>query len=115
LRLPREREIIVADTVGFIRDLPTDLARAFRATLEELDEADLLLHVVDAADPAHEQQIGAVEAILAELGLAETRRILVMNKIDLLSDEDRARVERGGGDLPVVAISARDGDTTGKL
>ena len=73
LRLPREREIIIADTVGFIRDLPRDLARAFRATLEELDEADLLLHVVDAADPAHEQQIAAVEAILADLGLAETR------------------------------------------
>ena len=62
LRLPREREIIITDTVGFIRDLPHDLARAFRATLEELDEADLLLHVVDAADPAREQQIAAVES-----------------------------------------------------
>jgi GTP-binding protein HflX len=115
LRLPREREIIIADTVGFIRDLPRDLARAFRATLEELDEADLLLHVVDAADPANEQQIAAVEAILADLGLAETRRILVMNKIDLLPDEERARVARGGGDLPVVAISARDGASTTPL
>jgi len=114
LRLPKEREIIIADTVGFIRDLPRDLARAFRATLEELDEADLLLHVVDAADPAHEQQIAAVEAILSDLGLAETRRILVMNKVDLLSGDDRARVERGG-DLPVVAISARDGATTAPL
>ena len=57
LRFPREREIILADTVGFIRDLPRDLAQAFRATLEELDQADLLLHVVDAADPAREQQI----------------------------------------------------------
>ncbi len=56
LRFPREREIIIADTVGFIRDLPPDLAQAFRATLEELDEADLLLHVVDAADPARQQQ-----------------------------------------------------------
>jgi GTPase len=114
LRLPREREIIIADTVGFIRDLPRDLARAFRATLEELDEADLLLHVVDAADPAHEQQIAAVEAILSDLGLAETRRILVMNKVDLLPEEDRARIGRGG-DLPVVALSARDGATTGAL
>ena len=90
LRFPREREIIITDTVGFIRDLPKDLARAFRATLEELDEADLLLHVVDAADPAREQQIAAVEAILADLGLAETPRILVLNKVDLLPDEERA-------------------------
>ena len=110
------REIIIADTVGFIRDLPTDLARAFRATLEELDEADLLLHVVDAADPAHEQQIAAVEAILGDLGLAETPRILVMNKIDLLPDEERARLGRGAApDLPVVPISAADGGTTPPL
>jgi GTP-binding protein HflX len=115
LRLPREREIIIADTVGFIRDLPLDLARAFRATLEELDEADLLLHVVDAADPANDQQIAAVEAILADLGLAETRRILVMNKVDLLPDEERARLPRRIGDLPVVPISARDGATTAPL
>src|SRR5262249_39771946 len=108
-------EIIIADTVGFIRDLPRDLARAFRATLEELDEADLLLHVVDAADPAHEQQIAAVEAILSDLGLADTRRILVMNQIDLIADEDAARLARPGGDLPVVAISARDGATTASL
>ena len=91
LRLPREREIIITDTVGFIRDLPLDLARAFRATLEELDEADLLLHVVDAADPARDQQTAAVETILADLGLAETPRILVMNKIDLLPPTTNAR------------------------
>jgi len=115
LRLPREREIIIADTVGFIRDLPRDLARAFRATLEELDEADLLLHVVDAADPANEQQIAAVETILADLGLAETRRILVMNKVDLLPDEERARLRRGTAESPVVAIAARDGATTAPL
>jgi GTP-binding protein HflX len=115
LRLPREREIIIADTVGFIRDLPRDLARAFRATLEELDEADLLLHVVDAADPANDQQIAAVEAILSDLGLAETRRILVMNKVDLLPDDERARLPRGTPDLPIVPVSARDGATTAPL
>jgi GTP-binding protein HflX len=115
LRLPREREIIIADTVGFIRDLPRDLARAFRATLEELDEADLLLHVVDAADPANDQQIAAVEAILSDLGLAETRRILVMNKVDLLPDDERARLPRGTPDLPIVPVSARDGTTTAPL
>ena len=115
LRLPRDSDIIVADTVGFIRDLPRDLARAFRATLEELDEADLLLHVVDAADPAREQQSAAVETILADLGLAETRRILVMNKIDLLPPEERAQLERVDGGLPVVAISAQDEATTAPL
>src|SRR6185295_3153259 len=64
LRFPSEREIILTDTVGFIRDLPKDLVAAFRATLEELAEADLLLHVVDGADPSHEQHVAAVERIL---------------------------------------------------
>ncbi len=115
LRFPREREVIIADTVGFIRDLPRDLARAFRATLEELDEADLLLHVVDAADPAREQQIAAVEAILTDLGLGETPRILVMNKIDLVPVEERDVLARGERGLPAVAISAQDGETTSLL
>jgi GTP-binding protein HflX len=115
LRFPREREIIIADTVGFIRDLPRDLAQAFRATLEELDEADLLLHVVDAADPDHDQQTVAVETILTDLGLAETPRLLVMNKIDLVPPEERAPLLRGQGDLATVAISARDPSTTAPL
>jgi GTPase len=112
LRFPHEREIIIADTVGFIRDLPRDLARAFRATLEELDQADLLLHVVDAGDPAHEQQTVAVESILADLGLGETPRLLVMNKIDLVPPEERAPLVRPDRGLPVVAISAQDPATT---
>jgi len=103
LRFPREREIIIADTVGFIRDLPRDLAAAFRATLEELDEADLLLHVVDAADPDHEQQIAAVERILADLGLAETPRLMVMNKIDRLE----AGAPMPAAAIPVAAIDRR--------
>ncbi|HEX3697777.1 MAG TPA: GTPase HflX [Polyangia bacterium] len=103
LRFPREREIIIADTVGFIRDLPPDLAAAFRATLEELDEADLLLHVVDAADPDNEQQIAAVERILTDLGLAETPRLLVMNKIDRLEP---------GAPLPAPGIPAAAVDRT---
>ncbi len=69
LRFPRDREVIITDTVGFIRDLPPDLVNAFRATLEELSDADLLLHVVDASDPRHEEQIAAVEQILGGLGL----------------------------------------------
>ncbi len=100
-----DHEVVIADTVGFIRDLPRDLARAFRATLEELNEADLLVHLVDAADPDHEQQVEAVERILGELGLAETRRILVLNKIDLLPPDERVRLQ---SDPSVVAISAQD-------
>jgi GTPase len=115
LRLPKEKEIIIADTVGFIRDLPRDLAKAFRATLEELNEADLLLHVVDAADPAHEQHVAAVEAILTDLGLAETPRILVMNKIDLVPEEARPALVREERRLEVVAISGQDGSTTAPL
>jgi GTP-binding protein HflX len=115
LRFPREREIILADTVGFIRDLPRDLARAFRATLEELDEADLLLHVVDAADPAREQQIAAVETILGDLGLGETPRLLVLNKIDLVPEEERAQLPRGERGLPAVPISAQDRTTVAPL
>jgi GTP-binding protein HflX len=112
LRFPREREIIIADTVGFIRDLPHDLARAFRATLEELDEADLLLHVVDAADPDHEDQMAAVDRILGDLGLAETPRIVVMNKIDLLPPGAEVPFARGRDGARVVAVSARDRPTT---
>ena len=118
LRFPREREIIIADTVGFIRDLPRDLAQAFRATLEELDEADLLLHVVDAADPAREQQTGAVETILADLGLAETPRLMVLNKMDLVPEEEREgllRAARVDGGRPTVGISAEDPPTTAPL
>ena len=82
LRFPREREVIITDTVGFIRDLPPDLRRAFAATLEELDQADLLLHLADASNPLVEDQIAAVDSILDELGLIETPRLLVLNKSD---------------------------------
>ncbi|WNG38530.1 GTPase HflX [Archangium violaceum] len=84
LRFPRDREVIITDTVGFIRELPRTLVNAFRATLEELTDADLLLHVVDASDPEHPQQIEAVERILRSLGLHEMPRLLVYNKSELL-------------------------------
>ena len=116
LRFPREREIIIADTVGFIRDLPPDLAQAFRATLEELDQADLLVHLVDAADPDCEAHIVAVERILGDLGLGETPRIMVMNKIDRLDPDARARVMGASGSShPTFAISAQERDTTKPL
>ena len=83
LRFPREREAVITDTVGFIRDLPPDLIRAFRATLEELEDADLLLHVVDVSDPMRDEKIAAVNGLLDELHLGSIPRILVLNKADL--------------------------------
>ena len=105
LRFPREHEVIITDTVGFIRDLPKDLVAAFRATLEELEDASLLLHVVDAADPARLKQIEAVEGILESLGLDQTPRLLVWNKVDELSRLEVAMITRARGG---VAISARN-------
>jgi GTP-binding protein HflX len=102
LRFPRDREVVITDTVGFIRDLPRDLVAAFRATLEELEEADLLLHVVDASDPRHPAQARSVEAILSSLDLESTPRLLVFNKMDRNPDAARALAHREGG----VAVSA---------
>jgi GTPase len=106
LRFPEEREVIITDTVGFIRDLPPDLVNAFRATLEELDDASLLLHVVDASDPAHDAQVEAVEQILDGLGLGSKPRILVWNKADRIDPELAATLVRTRGG---VAISAATG------
>ncbi len=89
LKFPRDREVIITDTVGFIRDLPRDLVAAFRATLEELEEADLLLHVVDASDPRHREQAQAVERVLSSLDVSGTPRLLVYNKADRLADGAR--------------------------
>jgi GTP-binding protein HflX len=107
LRFPRERELILADTVGFIRDLPKDLAQAFHATLEELDDADLLLHVVDAADPDRDAHITAVERILGDLELAETPRLLVYNKADRLLPEEKSVLEAGGRNLTISALDRK--------
>jgi GTP-binding protein HflX len=84
--LPSHRKVLLSDTVGFIRNLPTTLIKAFRATLEEVTEAALLLHVVDASSPHAAHQTGHVLKVLAEIGAEHTRQILVMNKIDLLSE-----------------------------
>jgi len=80
LRFPREREVIITDTVGFIRSLPKSLMGAFKATLEELQDADLLIHIVDLSNTRFEDQIRQVEEILEELELSEKPRLLVFNK-----------------------------------
>lgn len=87
LRLPRDREVIITDTVGFIKNLPKDLITAFRATLEELEEADLLLHVIDVANPRFEEQVAVVENQLAQLELSQIPMVRVFNKSDLVSPE----------------------------
>ncbi len=106
LRFPRDREVIITDTVGFIRDLPPDLVNAFRATLEELSDADLLLHVIDASDPRHEAQIRAVEVILRDLGLEEKARLLVFNKSDALPE---GQAEGLAHQADGIAVSAATG------
>ena len=108
LRFPREREVVITDTVGFIRDLPKDLMTAFKATLEELEDADLLLHIVDAASPRFEQHIASVEKVLTDLDLLDKKRLLVFNKTDRLSiEEAEALAER----FHAVSISARNKKT----
>jgi GTP-binding protein HflX len=109
LRFPRDREVVLTDTVGFIRDLPKELVEAFRATLEEMADADLLLHVIDASDPARLEQMRSTQRILDDLGLAETPRIVVWNKVDRLDEAQRAELlaEHDG-----VALSANDKAST---
>lgn len=104
LRFPREGEVVVTDTVGFIAELPKDLVAAFRATLEELEDADLLLHVVDAADPRLEQKLEAVERILAELHLDAIPRLVVLNKADLLPEHQAETLAKRHGGVPVSAV-----------
>ena len=113
LRFPEEREVVITDTVGFIRDLPDELLRAFRATFEEVEEADLILHVVDASDPAHDQHIATTEGLLSELGLDAIPRVLVMNKMDLLDAGEQRRMTLGRG--KVVFMSARQEKSTSSL
>jgi GTP-binding protein HflX len=87
LRLPREQEVIINDTVGFIRALPPDLLSAFRATLEEISDSTLLIHAVDISNPRWVQQVQSVKRILADLKLAEIPSILALNKADLVDAE----------------------------
>ena len=105
LRVPDERELVLADTVGFIRNLPKELIEAFRATLEELELADMFLHVVDASHPEMDQQLQAVETILTDMKLHETPHILLMNKWDRVDAPTRqALLTRYPEAVPVSAL-----------
>jgi GTP-binding protein HflX len=114
IRLPGFEKVILSDTVGFVSDLPTELVAAFRATLEEVREADLLVHVRNMAHPDREAQREDVEDVLASLGLAEEGappRIEAWNKVDLLSGEERTHLdEEARRRADVVPISAITGD-----
>jgi len=107
LPLASRRPVLLSDTVGFIRKLPPHLVAAFRATLEELQDASLLLHVTDASDPRHVPQDAAVEGLLETLEIACTLRLHVWNKVDLLDGATRRHLETGPQD---VAVSARTGE-----
>lgn len=124
LLLPSKRKVLFSDTVGFIRGLPTTLVEAFRATLEEVVEARLLLHVVDASSLHAPELTAHVMGVLKEIGAAETKQLLVLNKVDLLPEglADATAVARrilgdaaGESSPDAVAVSARTGEGLDKL
>jgi GTP-binding protein HflX len=110
LRFPRDLEVIITDTVGFIRNLPSELLQAFKATLEELHEADMLVHVIDVSNPRFADQVAVVENQLLELGLERIPCLRVLNKIDLVNPEF---VAKQCGEYQAVALSALDAQTFG--
>lgn len=103
-----DREIVITDTVGFIRDLPEDLFAAFRATFEEAADSDLILHVVDASDASKAERIDTTLDVLAELSLSEIPRVLVFNKVDLLAPLDRKILQRRYPDAVLVSAVERE-------
>ncbi|MEM1023989.1 MAG: GTPase HflX [Myxococcota bacterium] len=108
LRFPEEREIVLTDTVGFIRDLPKPLVNAFKATLEELEDADLILHVLDASDPRVDDKRRSTESILDELGVGDRDRLVVLNKADATPRLMQAALRRVTGGVAVSALQ-KDG------
>jgi GTPase len=108
VRLPDSRELLVSDTVGFIDRLPHALVAAFRATLEEVARADLILHVIDASAPDRERRAAAVRQVLDELGAVEVPLVEIYNKCDQITPDERRRLRLA--DPSALLISARDGD-----
>jgi len=106
LELPSGRRALLSDTVGFIRDLPHGLVAAFRATLEEVEQAALILHVSDISSPGHTEQDDAVRQVLAELGVEKTPRLLVFNKIDLLEEDERRELKNSPRAVFVSALQS---------
>ncbi len=104
LRFPRDRKVVITDTVGFIRDLPRDLLGAFMSTLDELQDADLLIHLVDISHPEAELHIRTVEEILREIGLDQVPSLLVLNKIDKVPWEEVMKYRRQLDAIPISAI-----------
>jgi len=113
VRLPDRRELLVSDTVGFIDRLPHALVAAFRATLEEVAEADLALHVIDASSGERERQFNAVRRVLAEVGATEVPLLDVYNKVDAITPDERRRLREA--DPAAALISARTGDGVPEL
>jgi GTP-binding protein HflX len=122
--LPSNRRVLMSDTVGFIRNLPTTLVNAFRATLEEVTEAELLIHVVDVTGPQAAEQTAHVFKVLGEIGAQETPQLLVLNKVDLLPESDidveavaQRVLSESGHHAPTraAAVSARSGEGVGRL
>ncbi len=110
IELPSRRKILLSDTVGFIRNLPHTLVTSFRATLEEVGQAEVLLHVRDAASTYGEEQKTQVEKVLAELDVLSKPRIEVLNKIDLLDSHEREGLASRAWSAPEVPVSARTGE-----
>jgi GTP-binding protein HflX len=116
-----QRSSSLSDTVGFIRDLPHKLVEAFEATLQEANDADLLLHVVDCANPQSDEQIAEVERVLVEIGANEIPQVLVCNQIDRLEETQRPRVMRDHVELPSgrrvarIFVSAKTGEGLDQL
>lgn len=110
VRLPSHRRVLLSDTVGFVRDLPPDLIAAFRATLEEAQEAALILHVTDISNPHHAEQDAEVLKVLADLGVQDRPRLHVLNKIDRLSEEEVTALQKANGNGHSVFVSAQTGE-----
>ncbi len=104
MNVPDARELVLTDTVGFIEHLPKDLLRAFKATLEELNDADVLLHVVDASDPNAELHMAVVNGVLDDLDLKHMPRMIALNKTDAATDEQVVALSREHGGTPVSAL-----------